>query len=85
MKIPVFIRMICYGLIDLIKLGLTISAVLGLVFGIIWAMAKLEIVETVVSYVAGTLFVLIVLGFTIVYLAGLHVRAVEANNKVKKS
>lgn len=80
MKIPVIVRMVYYGLIDLSKFLLVISAVLSVTFGILWAMANLEIVEMVVSYIAGTLLVLMVLGFTIVYLFGLHERSVRANN-----
>lgn len=80
-KIPVTFRMIYYALIDLTKLLLTIAGVLGLTFGMIWTMANLEVVETVISYVAGTLLVLMVLGFTLTYLFGLHERATQANNK----
>jgi hypothetical protein len=82
-KTPVFIRMIYYGLIDLTKLSLTIAVVLGVTFGFLWAMANLEVVEMVMSYVAGTVLLVFVVGFTITYLFGLHERAVRANNKAK--
>lgn len=84
MKIPVPIRMVFYFMIDLLKLLLIVAAVIIVTGSIIWAMANMEVVETVVGYVVGTFAVLVVLLFSSFYVAELHEKAITADEKNKK-
>lgn len=84
MKIPVLVRMVFYFLIDILKLLLTVAAIIAVTGSIIWAMANMEVVETVVGYVVGTFAVLVALLFSSFYVAELHEKAVTADKKNKK-